>query len=88
MKEKNFISWVLFNYVRWELWKSSLTKIKKYKVFREFNFHFVPLRSKRFNEFVIIAKNENGFVIRLNYNLINDNKILKENLMSDEKKEW
>ena len=26
------------------------------------------------------GKNENGFVIRLNYNLINDNKILKEEI--------
>ena len=56
-------------------------KLKKYKVFRELEFPLCSFEIKNgFNEFVIIAKNENGFVIRLNYNLINDNKILKEEI--------
>ena len=61
--------------------KSPLTRIKKYKVFRELEFPLCSFEIKNgFNEFVIAAKNENGFVIRLNYNLINDNKILKEEI--------
>ena len=56
-------------------------KLKKYKVFRELEFPLSSFEIKNgFNEFVITAKNENGFVIRLNYNLINDNKILKEEI--------
>ena len=49
-------------------------ELKKYKVFRELEFPLCSFEIKKgFNEFVITAKNENGFVIRLNYNLINDN---------------
>ena len=55
-------------------------KLKKYKLFRELEFPLCSFEIKNgFNEFVIAAKNENGFVIRLNYNLIN-NKILKEEI--------
>ena len=54
-------------------------KLKKYKVFRELEFPLCSFEIKNgFNEFVIITKNENGFVIKLKYNLINDNKILRE----------
>ena len=50
-------------------------KLKKYKVFRELEFPLCSFEIKNgFNEFVIITKNENGFVIKLKYNLINDNK--------------
>ena len=56
-------------------------ELKKYKVFRELEFPLCSFEIKNgFNVFVIITKNENGFVIRLNYNLINDNKILKEEI--------
>ena len=55
-------------------------ELKKYKVFRELEFPLCSFEIKNgFNEFVITSKNENGFVIRLNYNLIN-NKILKEEI--------
>ena len=55
-------------------------ELKKNKVFRELEFPLCSFEIKNgFNEFVIAAKNENGFVIRLNYNLIN-NKILKEEI--------
>ena len=61
--------------------KVHLLELKKYKVFRQFEFPLCSFEIKNgFNEFVITAKNENGFVIRLNYNLINDNKILKEKI--------
>ena len=44
-------------------------ELKKYKVFRELEFPLCSFEIKNgFNEFVIAAKNENGFVIRLNYN--------------------
>lgn len=44
-------------------------ELKKYKVFRELEFPLCSFEIKNgFNEFVIIVKNENGFVIRLNYN--------------------
>ena len=57
-------------------------ELKKYKVSRELEFPLCSFEIKNgFNEFVITAKNENGFVIRLNYNLINDNKILKEGIL-------
>ena len=56
-------------------------ELKKYKVFRELEFPLCSFEIKKgFNEFVITAKNENGFVIRLNYNLINDNNILREEI--------
>ena len=56
-------------------------ELKKDKVFREREFPLCSFEIKNgFNEFVITAKNENGFVMRLNYNLINDNKILKEEI--------
>ena len=56
-------------------------ELKKYKVFRELEFPLCSFEIKNgFNKFVIASKNENGFVIRLNYNLINDNKILKEEI--------
>ena len=56
-------------------------ELKKYKVFRELEFPLFSFEIKNgFNEFVITAKNENGFVIRLNYNLINDNNILREEI--------
>ena len=55
-------------------------ELKKHKVFRELEFPLCSFEIKNgFNEFVIATKNENGFVIRLNYNLIN-NKILKEEI--------
>ena len=57
-------------------------ELKKYKVLRELEFPLCSFEIKNgFNEFVITAKNENGFVIRLNYNLINDNKILREEIL-------
>ena len=43
-------------------------ELKKYKVFRELEFPLCSFEIK------------NGFVIRLNYNLINNNKILKEEI--------
>ena len=56
-------------------------ELKKYKVFREIEFPLCSFEIKKgFNEFVITAKNENGFAIRLNYNLISDYKILKEEI--------
>ena len=56
-------------------------ELKKYKVFRELVFPHCSFEIKNgFNEFVITAKNENGFAIRLNYNLISDYKILKEEI--------
>ena len=56
-------------------------ELKKYKVFRELEFPLCSFEIKNgFNEFVITAKNENGFAIRLNYNLISDYKILKEKI--------
>ena len=56
-------------------------KLKKYKVFRELEFPLCSFEIKNgFNEFVITAKNENGFAIKLNYNLISDYKILKEEI--------
>ena len=56
-------------------------ELKKYKVFRETEFPICSFEIKNgFNEFIITTKNENGFVIRLNYNLINNNKILKEEI--------
>ena len=56
-------------------------ELKKYKVFRELEFPLCSFEIKNgFIEFIIAAKNENGFVIRLNYNLINNNKILKEEI--------
>jgi hypothetical protein len=56
-------------------------ELKKYKVFRELEFPLCSFEIKNgFNEFVIIAKNENGFAIRLNYNLISDYKILKKEI--------
>ena len=59
--------------------KVHLLELKKYKVFRELEFPLCSFEIQNgFNEFVITAKNENGFVIKLNYNLINGNKILKE----------
>ena len=56
-------------------------ELKKYKVFRETEFPICSFEIKNgFNEFIITTKNENGFVIRLNYNLISDYKILKEEI--------
>ena len=56
-------------------------EFKKYKAYRELEFPICSFEIKNgFNEFIIITKNENGFVIKLNYNLINDNKILKEKI--------
>ena len=56
-------------------------EFKKYKAYREpeFPIRFFEIKNG-FNEFIIITKNENGFVIKLNYNLINDNKIIKEEI--------
>ena len=57
-------------------------ELKKYKVFRELEFPLCSFEIQNgFNEFVITAKNENGFVIKLNYNLINGNKILNEEVL-------
>ena len=56
-------------------------ELKKYKVFRELEFPLCSFEIKKgFNEFVITAKNENGFVIRLNYNLINHKNKLREEI--------
>ena len=56
-------------------------ELKKYRVFRELEFPLCSFQIKNgFNEFLITAKNENGFAIRLNYNLISDYKILKEEI--------
>ena len=56
-------------------------ELKKYKVFRETEFPICSFEIKNgFNEFIITTKNENGFVIRLNYNLVNGNKILRKDI--------
>ena len=56
-------------------------ELKKYKIFRETEFPICSFEIKNgFNEFIITTKNENGFVIRLNYNLVYGNKILKEEI--------
>ncbi len=56
-------------------------ELKKYKVFRELEFPLCSFEIKNgFNEFVITAKNENGFVIRLNYKLINFKNIINEDI--------
>ena len=61
--------------------KVHLLELKKYKEFRELEFPLCSFEIKNgFNEFIITTKNENGFVIRLNYNLINDNKILRKDI--------
>ena len=61
--------------------KVHLLQLKKYKVFRQLEFPLCSFEIKNgYNEFVNIAKNANGLVIRLNYNLINDNKILREEI--------
>ena len=56
-------------------------ELKKYKIFRETEFPICSFEIKNgFNEFIITTKNENGFVIRLNYNLVNGNKILRKDI--------
>ena len=56
--------------------KDNLLKIKNnQKIQRDLDFQFCSLEIKNgFNDFIVIAKNENGFVFRLSFKNMKPNK--------------